>query len=113
MNFTTLEIVLITILCIIGLIAYRLFQHLVQHRQSEIIEEQFLQNLSNKIHVVNQEIHDDVFYWFDQDSGEFLVQGCDDQELRSALKAKFPDDIFVLNADHLVRGPDFELVKFT
>jgi len=55
-----------------------------------------LKRLHNLIHQVKIEKHNDVEYWFDQDSEEFLGQGKTMEEVIVHLKARFPDHIFLL-----------------
>jgi hypothetical protein len=55
-----------------------------------------LKQLNDIIHQVKVEKHNDVEYWFDRDSEEFLGQGKTIEEVIAHLKARFPDHIFLL-----------------
>lgn len=55
-----------------------------------------LKHLHDLIHQVKIEKHNDVEYWFDQDSEQFLGQGKTMEEVIGNLKARFPDHIFLL-----------------
>ena len=73
-------------------------------------EEAQIAELDNLIHVVKQEKYDDMYYWFDQDSDEFLAQGRDMDEIRKVLQQRFRNHVFVLNKDQMIHGPEFDNV---
>lgn len=108
-----LEMVLLSLL---GLVVLWFAKTYVHHyrvlRECYQQEQQFMNHLDQRIHVVRQMEHDQMFYWYDQDSGEFLAQGADDDEITAVIRARFPDDIFVVGGEYLLMGPDFELVEF-
>ena len=100
---------------LVGLAVLRILSAFVKIEVSKTSDDEFEQEQIEKIvkfiHVVKQEQHDDTFYWFDQDTGEFLVQGRTDDELRQALRARFKHDIFVLNENTMLVGPDYDTLR--
>lgn len=50
-------------------------------------------------HRVQIEKHGDTYYWYDQDDGEFLAQGKDDDTIINIIKSRFPDHIFFLQTE--------------
>lgn len=114
MELTTLEIILCSILGVVlwrFVVAYvRNYRVLKQYYEAE---SDHLDQLAQRIHIVRQEEHNDVFYWYEQDTDEFLVQGATDAEIIEALKSRFPDDIFIIGGQYLLMGPDFQMMKFS
>jgi uncharacterized membrane protein len=53
------------------------------------------------------------YYWYDLDNKEFLAQGRNTEEIVVVLKQRFVDHIFVLNDEHIMVGPNFDLVAAT
>jgi hypothetical protein len=77
---------------------------------------QMLTNLDEITHRVKVEQHDDTFYWFDQDDGQFLGQGKDWDTIVSTVKSRFPKHIFFIqnqkeNSIYKLHGPDWQLSK--
>jgi hypothetical protein len=100
---------------LIGWFAFKIFTHFVKIRvitQADL-EEQARERLEQLIHVVKQEQHQDMYYWFDRDTDEFLVQGRNDEEIRKALQVRFHNHIFVVDDDTMLIGPEFKMVKLT
>jgi hypothetical protein len=73
--------------------------------------ESIREHLNSIIHPVKSETHDGVMYWYDADDNTFLVQGRNDEELASALKARWIDHIFILGDRYVMSGPDFDMVE--
>jgi hypothetical protein len=55
-----------------------------------------LKYLNSIIHDVKIEKQDDMEYWFDKDSDQFLGQGKSVEEIASVLKSRFPEHVFLL-----------------
>lgn len=72
-----------------------------------------IKRLNEIVHRVEVEKQDDMYYWFDLDNKEFLAQGRTTDEIVVVLKQRFADHIFVLNDEHIMVGPNFELVAAT
>jgi hypothetical protein len=53
-----------------------------------------------------------MYYWYDNDSEDFLAQGRTWEEVVGVLRERFPDHIFVLNNREMIMGPEFEVVEF-
>jgi hypothetical protein len=84
---------------------------LLQARQDR--EEQQIAQLEQLVHVVKQEIINDIIYWFDNDDDTFLAQGRDHDEIVAVLEQRFPQHIFVINETQMIMGPKFnEILKF-
>jgi hypothetical protein len=88
--------------------------HLNLKRQLQYYE-QVIERLNDIIHEVRVETHgDDMHYWFDSHSDEFLAQGRDFDEIVSVLKVRFPDHIFLVpGAGGMGAGTDWTLVDDT
>jgi len=93
---------------LLALFTIRQFLDAVSNKSQEIRE-----HLSSIIHPVKSETHDGVMYWYDADDGTFLVQGRNDEELASALKARWIDHIFILGDKYVMSGPDFDMIEIT
>jgi hypothetical protein len=78
----------------------------LQHYQAVI------ERLNDIIHEVRVETHgDDMHYWFDSHSDEFLAQGRDIDEIVSVLKTRFPDHVFLVPGQGgMGAGTDWRLV---
>lgn len=61
------------------------------------------------IHAVKIEQHHETYYWFDNDSLEFLAQGKDINEIRSRLLERFNGHIFIVNETEVWAGPNLEV----
>lgn len=84
---------------------------LLQARQDR--EEQEIAQLAQRVHIVKQEIINDIIYWFDNDDDTFLAQGRDHDQIVAVLEQRFPQHIFVINETQMIMGPKFnEIVKF-
>jgi hypothetical protein len=75
-------------------------------------EQRFRDYLEKIIHVVKQEQDGDMYYWYDNDSDDFLAQGRTWEDIVGVLRERFPDHIFVLNNREMIMGPEFEIVEF-
>jgi len=82
--------------------------HFVSQNQ---VREQVIEKLNKIVHRVNCEKHQDMYYWFDQDSNEFLAQGRDLDEIKEKLKKHFANHVFVISDRQMLVGPDFKTVE--
>jgi 3'-phosphoadenosine 5'-phosphosulfate sulfotransferase len=80
-----------------------------------------LKELNGLIHQVKIEKYNDMEYWFDQDSDQFLAQGKTIEEVIHNLKASYPNHIFLLKdvggvaklTDWKLLGPEeFQKIQF-
>jgi hypothetical protein len=53
-----------------------------------------------------------MYYWYDNDSDDFLAQGRTWEDIVDVLRSRFPDHIFVLNSREMIMGPEFEVIEF-
>ena len=59
------------------------------------LHQELTKRLDDIIHRVQEERHGDVIYWYDQDDGEFLAQGQDQEQIIAVLRSRFPDHMFL------------------
>mgnify|MGYP003347122532 CR=1 FL=1 len=77
-------------------------------RQAKLAEMAELEEISHRVLV---EKHGDIYYWFDQDDGEFLGQGKDTQSIIETIKSRFPKHIFFVqseNSVYSIHAPSWE-----
>jgi len=72
------------------------------------LDQQLMEKISRITHVVTAEQHDNLHYWYDRDTGEFLAQGKTLEDIVEVLKIRFSDHFFYLVTDHLLYGPDWK-----
>jgi len=74
-----------------------------------------IERLNEIIHEVRIEKHgDDMYYWFDAHSDEFLAQGHTLTEITTVVKSRFPDHIFLVpGLGGMGAGTDWRLVDDT
>lgn len=56
-----------------------------------------IKKLNDVIHVVNEERHGEIIYWFDKDSDQFLAQGRNIEEISEHIRKRFHKHVFLLN----------------
>jgi len=66
------------------------------------------EHLERLVHNVKPEKHADVEYWFDGDTDKFLAQGRDISEIRAHLKERFKLDVFIIEDQMMLMGPEYE-----
>ncbi len=81
---------------------------LLQARHEQ--EQQEIAQLEQRVHVVKQEVINDIIYWYDNDDGTFLAQGRDHDQIVAVLEQRFPQHIFVINKTQMIMGPNWEQV---
>jgi hypothetical protein len=101
---------------LVGVVAGRMILRwlvlpVLQARQDR--ENQQIAQLEQHVHVVKQEVINDIIYWYDNDDGTFLAQGRDHDQIVAVLEQRFPQHIFVINETQMIMGPKFnEILKF-
>ena len=75
------------------------------------VEEELKEKISTITHIVKVEQHGDQFYWYDNDSDEFIAQGKTLEDIVAVIKQRFPTHFFFLNNDMLLHGPDWQLKR--
>lgn len=68
--------------------------------------------LNDIVHRVNVEKHHDIYYWFDEDNGEFLGQGRTDHECIEHIKKRFPDHLFFFPDNRMIKAPNWNFEKY-
>lgn len=74
--------------------------------------DKILAKLDHITHRVAVEKHGNYFYWFDNDDGEFLAQGETAEDVISNIRMRFPDHLFFLPDQKIVRGPDWSIKNY-
>lgn len=74
---------------------------------------EFKEKLNEIVHRVSVEKHGDVYFWFDEDDGEFLGQGLTEQECVNHIKQRFPQHLFLFSNNLYIKGPDWTFQKYT
>lgn len=106
-----MDIITQILLFLLGFFIGRFLLTLWSVRKTVIaVEEAHIAKLAESVHVVKQEVINDIMYWFDNDDGTFLAQGRDHEEIIAVLRNRFPRHIFVLNQNQMIVGPDFDRV---
>ena len=103
-----LAAVYVCIQFIIFLFKFNRFLDEVKENEREIKE-----HLHSIIHSVKTEKHQDMLYWFDNETNEFIAQGKTVEEIASVLKQRWRDHVFFIDEEHIMAGPDFNLIKIT
>jgi hypothetical protein len=75
------------------------------------LTEEIKEHLTNITHIVRVEELNGTYYWWDQESSEFLAQGKTVEDIVDVVKKRFPDHYFFLNNDYLLHGPEWQLKK--
>lgn len=76
-------------------------------KEAKIVEVDIHDKLTKLVHNVKPEKHADVHYWFDEETDNFLAQGRDMDEIRSHLRERFKQDVFLVGDKLLLVGPEF------
>lgn len=83
-------------------------------RKNLASDREMQQDFFQRLHLVKSEKIDEVFYWYDAETGQFIAQGQTDDEIRTALRQNWRDHIFVISEQHMIMGPDFDqLIDFS
>jgi hypothetical protein len=76
-------------------------------KQQEEMATALNEEISKITHIVNVEQHGEQYYWYDRDTGDFLAQGKNIDDIVAVLKVRFPAHFFYLNNDVLLHGPEW------
>lgn len=69
--------------------------------------------LDKMIREVKVETHHGWTYWFDKENDRFLAQGENTQEVIAVLKARFPDNVFLLPDGKVLSAPNWSAAEKT
>lgn len=89
---------------------YAFTDFLEKNNHAKEIQTEVEEKLMDLVHTVKQEKHDDVYYWFDDDNHRFLAQGKTSNEIIVHLRERFNHDVFILENDKLLVGPEFNVI---
>ena len=79
----------------------------------EMVVHQMILKLAELTHRVEYSRSEDVTYWFDQDTGQFLAQGKNFEEIVVVLKQCYPKHLFFLPEQKAIHAPSWEPVDFS
>lgn len=84
-----------------------------QKNKQKVAEEkqELVARAASMVHQVKEEEHGGTSYWYDRDTGQFLGQGRNLDEMRAHLKTRFKEHIFVLPNGMSMVGPSMELLS--
>ena len=91
-------------------IILRLIESRVSARKEELNE--VMEKVNNIVHRVRVEQHGEIYYWFDDDSNDFLAQGKNLTDATDQLRSRFSGHLFfVTHKDTIykISGPTWEL----
>lgn len=72
------------------------------------LEDRVRKKINEIVHVVKEEQHGDMIYWFDQDDGEFLAQGRTQQDIIDVIKKRYPTHVFFIEPNQILSSPTWE-----
>jgi hypothetical protein len=72
------------------------------------LHQELTKRLDDIIHRVREERNGDLIYWYDQDDGEFLAQGQDQEQIIAVLQSRFPDHMFYLESNQIIGQPHWK-----
>jgi hypothetical protein len=113
-DFFTFVVQVIFWYFVINLVIDLLAGFYIKHKsEKKEIEAQIVERLNEIVHQVEIDQHNDMYYWFDSDNHEFLVQGRTTEEIIQSLKQRFSDHVFLLNNEKIMAGPEFAMLEAT
>ena len=80
-------------------------------KANDKLTEEVVERISAITHIVKVEQHGDVYYWWDNESDEFIAQGKTLEDIVEVVKKRFPQHYFFLNNDFILHGPDWQLKR--
>ena len=73
--------------------------------------EELIKKIQSLVHVVKEEKHGNMIYWFDEENDQFLAQGLTTDEIVKVLKQRFNNHVFIfMDQQKMMTGPEFKLV---
>ena len=102
MLFEDMTLLLMWIACTYFIVQVTFGIHDGLRESNEELVKELHKRLNDIIHLVRVEKHDGIYYWYDDDDGEFLAQGSSDEEIIAVLKTRFPNHIFYLPTNHFI-----------
>jgi hypothetical protein len=92
-------------------IVLSVMRNLIGKKEADKELEEAKNKLVSMIHVIKQEKHGDMFYWFDNDNDQFLAQGATKEEIIAHLKSRFPTHIFITDdGTKAIKGPTWQIM---
>ena len=95
----------------LGLAVLKYF--LVDKPQNQEIQQEWLEKVDEIVHRVEIEKHGEIYYWYDNDDGEFLGQGRSEQECIDHVKKRFPTHLFLFTNNKYIKAPDWNFKTYT
>jgi hypothetical protein len=72
-----------------------------------------MKDINDIVHLVKQEKIEDITYWYDSHSNQFLAQGKSYDEIIEVLKKHYTKHIFLISDTEMMVGPTFQVVPIT
>lgn len=85
---------------------------LSRNQVSQEEKTEMIAKINTLIHRVRVEQHGDTYYWFDEDSGDFLGQGKTSDEVIEHIRARFPTHLFFLPSYKKVHAPNWKIETY-
>lgn len=73
--------------------------------------QELLDRMSELVHKVKVEKYGDQYYWFDEDSDSFIVQGKSLNEIIHKIKISHKEHIFITQSDEIICAPNWHPMK--
>ena len=73
---------------------------------------EMLAKINSLVHRVRVERHGDTYYWFDDDSDDFLGQGKTSDEVIEHIRSRFPTHLFFLPSYKKVHAPNWTIESY-
>ena len=83
-----------------------------RNQASQEEKTEMIVKINTLIHRVNVERHGDTYYWFDEDSGDFLGQGKTSDEVINHIRSRFPTHLFFLPSQKKVHAPNWKIESY-
>lgn len=83
-----------------------------RNQASQEEKTEMIAKINTLIHRVNVERHGDTYYWFDEDSGDFLGQGKTSDEVINHIRSRFPTHLFFLPSQKKVHAPSWKIESY-
>lgn len=71
-----------------------------------------IEHITSRVHTVRVERHADMYFWYDTENDNFIVQGRNGKEIQTLLHQYWQKHIFLLEKEQLILvGPEFEPIS--
>lgn len=91
------EVIALIVGCLVGAAFYRgwlIYQRMQRMKTLAMLAQDVIDEIKSKIIDASVEVHGGIFFLYNKDTKEFLLQGKDYEEIVSLIKTKFPGKHF-------------------